>query len=122
MNIIRKIKLNKLGYYNFSEEELKIVELYEKYFTDLTKVKINNVTYYFKSKKFIMRYDVMNFYPDINNEISQYVMTNFINLEYFNKVDLISKIIGEILKVKITSWDNVDNYHYIERIEYLYAE
>jgi len=37
MNIIRKIKLNSLGYYQFTDKEKEIVEIIENNFKNLTK-------------------------------------------------------------------------------------
>src|SRR6478735_5900310 len=61
MNIVRKFKLNKLGYYQSTLEEIKLFEYIENNLTNLTEVKLQEYPdsiFYFKNNKCIFEYEL----------------------------------------------------------------
>jgi len=73
MNIIRKIKLNQLGYYQFSDLENELLCLIKETFSDLKKVNLpeykTSTYFYYKYNIFICRYSESLKYFDVNYEI-----------------------------------------------------
>ena len=110
MNIIRKIKLEKLNYYEFTEAEKVLVKFIRKYFIGLHKYinieEFNNYynndknIYYLKNNKVIFFYNKNNclflskyiwdkmLYLNLNNSFIKDILFSIYKIEFFNELHI----------------------------------
>src|SRR6478735_2456333 len=87
MNIIRKIKIEKLGYYKFTESEKELVNFIKDY---------SNYKFYYKNNNFIL-------YTHIPSK-NLYISTNIVNKLYLYSNDIeICNLFTNILNINITN-------------------
>jgi len=107
MNIIRKIKINSLGMYEFNDSEKELVEFIKENMLNLTEVKSNKYTdetFYFKNNKFV--FSILKLknvvYVYINNHLIYEYFADFLELEYEYEIyNLIIDIIEYYYKISI---------------------
>lgn len=86
MNIIRKIKLEKLGYYKFTKEEKELSKFIKEYFIGLHKyINIEEFNDYYNNDKniYYLKNNIVIFICDKNNNI-------FLNKFIWNKMLLLN--------------------------------
>jgi len=114
MNIIRKIKLNSLGYYKFTDEEQKIFEIYEKYFKEIDEVVFNycpDYVIYFKNKQYIFEYYKYDIPPEF--EINKIIYDEIENIYKNQTSKFITKLINDIFKLNMYAC-NI-SYHWLHK-------
>src|SRR6478735_255589 len=120
MNIIRKIKLESLGYYKFIDIEKELVCFINDNFLNLTKVTFLEYTdyiFYFKENKLIFEYDLDENWIQLNESIWSVFITKF-DYKYEEIRDLIKDIVKYYYNLYVKQVYNLSNLK-IELIEYL---
>jgi|SRR6478735_6794919 len=108
MSIIRKIKLNSLGYYEFNDSEKELVEFIKNNILNLTEVtseKYPNTIFYFKNKELYYEYNLNSKQFSFNKYD---IWDNVFNFKYN-----ISNIFEKILKINNISvmFNSKTKYH-----------
>ena len=120
MNIIRKIKLESLGYYKFIDIEKELVCFINDNFLNLVKVTFLEYTdyiFYFKENKLIFEYDLDENWIQLNESIWSVFITKF-DYKYEEIRDLIKDIVKYYYNLYVKQVYNLSNLK-IELIEYL---
>ena len=106
MNIIRKIKLNSLGYYQFTVEEQELFKFIKRNLLNLKEVQLDKYTnrkFWFKYNKLIMEYNLNHNRFGVNYNLIWLVLEDKFGYSFLESENLIIDIMKNIYKFhKIT--------------------
>jgi len=113
MNILRKIKLNTLGYYEIIDDEKELITFIKDNLLDLKEIKLNkyqNVRFWFKNDRCIFEYSLYKNKLSINNiDIRFYLLYLFgyddQGIENLSKCLMKNYILDEIILDVISGFD-----------------
>jgi|SRR6478735_3814592 len=105
MNIVRKIKLNQLGYYKFKDSENDIIELIKSRILNLKIIKIDEYPYI----HFYTKNNYILFYHDFNSKMISTSFHNFYNL--FIQSCTSHKEYEYLINTLLKYYYNIDNKH-----------
>lgn len=120
INIIRKIKINKLGYYDFNDVENQIFKVIKDNLYDLKKMYLYTYDYYFYFKNT----ELIFYYDPIKNNIrmnSSFIYQLFFNIVEDDKLSdkIILDVIEYIYKIKTKTIYYIC-YYSKDNIKYIY--
>ena len=118
MNIIRKIKLNQLGYYQFTDDEKKLITFLNENFLNLKKIQFPYYyasIFYFKEDKCIFQYNLIDKCVWIPN----YIEFNFYNCSKFELYDM-KPFLTYKYDIDIQFIGGHSNFYYEQIEEYYY--
>lgn len=102
MNIVRKIKLNQLGYHQLNDNEKKILNIIKRKFLDLKIIKLDKYPYI----HFYTKEDIILFHHDL---YSENIWLNY--YEFYKKINILLNSYTEyqnLLKYILKCYYNID--------------
>ena len=107
MNILRKIKINSLGMYEFTKSEKKLLNFIKDNMLNLKQVTLKdhpNYIFYFNDKKeLIFELHLINNWFSVNHKIIWKVFRDKLNYNHQETNILIKDIVEQVYKLNITS-------------------
>jgi len=103
MNILRKIKINSLGMYEFSESEKELFEFIKENILNLKQVQLEkypDYLFYFKDDKCIFQQDLKFYWFGVSYKLLWSVFENKFGYKYNETRDLIKDIVKEAYKIQ----------------------
>jgi len=107
MNILRKIKINSLGMYEFTKSEKKLLNFIKDNMLNLKQVTLKdhpNYIFYFNDKKeLIFELHLINNWFSVNHKLIWKVFRDKLNYNHQETNILIKDIVEQVYKLNITS-------------------